>query len=213
LPGQFKSVRGGQFVRYLQLEIFCSKILHRVKIKYFSYVCDSYINLKKRNLMKNIFFLCLFFLIILATDIYAQHTGTLSDMEFIAGHWETTRNGKMVKAFWTESEGDNMVGVVRVIGDGKAVLYEMFAIEMTDTGLEIKVKHFKPGLIGVEEKDKFDHYKFLESSNGRAVFEKQGEEVRILYEVRPENKFVVAVGTSVNGEWEYEDFWLFSLMN
>lgn len=160
--------------------------------------------------MKNKIFLFLFFLVICVIDTHAQNTGTLSDMEFISGQWEATRNGNMVEAFWTEPEGDNMVGVVRIIGDEKAILYEMFAIEMTDTGLEVKVKHFRPGLIGVEEKDAFDHYTFLESSNGRALFEKQGEDVRVSYELRPENKFAVAVGRPVGSEWEFEDFWLFS---
>lgn len=160
--------------------------------------------------MKNKLFLFLFLLTICVFDVNAQNTGTLSDMEFISGQWEATRNGNMVEAFWTEPEGDNMVGVVRIVGNGKAVLYEMFAIEMTDTGLEVKVKHFRPGLIGVEEKDEFDHYTFLESSNGRALFKKQGEDVRISYEVRPDNKFAVAVGTPADGEWKFEDFWLFS---
>ncbi|NBC64707.1 MAG: hypothetical protein GVY07_03440, partial [Bacteroidetes bacterium] len=130
-----------------------------------------------------------------------------------SGHWEATRNGNLVEAFWTQPEGDNIVGVVRIIGDEKAVLYEIFAIEMTDSGLEVKVKHFRPGLIGVEEKDEFDHYTFLESSHGRALFQKQGEDVRISYEVRSENKFAVAVGTPVDGNWEFEDFWLFSRMD
>ncbi|MEX0681780.1 MAG: DUF6265 family protein, partial [Balneolales bacterium] len=116
--------------------------------------------------MKNIRSLFVLSLLIITNIANAQNAGTLSDMEFISGHWEATRNGRMVEAFWTEPEGDNMVGIVRVIGEGKAVLYEMFAIEMTDTGLEVKVKHFRPGLIGVEEKDEFDHYKFLESSDG-----------------------------------------------
>lgn len=160
--------------------------------------------------MKNRLFLFLFLIIISVIDLNAQDTGTLSDMEFISGHWEATRNGNMVEAFWTEPEGDNMVGVVRIIGDGKAVLYEIFAIEMTETGLEVKVKHFRPGLIGVEEKDEFDHYTFLESSNGRALFKKEGEDVRVSYEVRPDNKFAVSVGTPVDGNWEFEDFWLFS---
>lgn len=162
--------------------------------------------------MKKILFFYLFIAVFPLHEMKAQETGTLSDLEFIAGHWETTRNGNAVEAFWTKPEGDNMVGVVRVIGEEKAVLYEIFAIEMTDTGLEVKVKHFRPGLIGVEEKDEFDHYKFLESSNGRALFQKQGEDVRISYEVRPGNKFAVAVGTPADGGWEFEDFWLFSSM-
>jgi hypothetical protein len=160
--------------------------------------------------MKYKLFLFLFLLTIYIIDAKAQNSGTLSDMEFISGQWEATRNGNLVEAFWTEPEGDNMVGVVRIMDDGKARLYEIFAIEMTDSGLEVKVKHFRPGLIGVEEKDEFDHYTFLESSNGQALFQKQGEDVRISYEVRPDDKFAVSVGTPVDGEWEFEDFWLFS---
>ncbi|MEX0648137.1 MAG: DUF6265 family protein [Balneolaceae bacterium] len=163
--------------------------------------------------MKNILFLLLLLLLVNTDNVNAQNAGTLSDMEFISGHWETTRNGSMVEAFWTEPEGDNIAGVVRVIREGKAALYEIFAIEMTDSGLEVKVKHFRPGLIGIEEKDEFDHYKFLESSDGRAVFQKQGEDVRVLYEVRPDNKFAIAIGSPADGEWEFEDFWLFSPMD
>ncbi|MEK6479509.1 DUF6265 family protein [Catalinimonas sp. 4WD22] len=134
-------------------------------------------------------------------------------MEFIAGHWQTTKDGRMIEAFWTEAEGDNMVGVVRMIHEGKATLYEMFAIEMTDSGLELKVKHFKPGLVGLEEKDKFDHYTFLESRKDSAIFEKQGADVRVLYEKRPGKKFAIAIGKEENGAWKYEDFWVFSKMN
>lgn len=158
--------------------------------------------------MKQFFFL-IFFTTTFLTQVNAQHTASLADMAFIAGHWETTKEGKVIEAFWTAPEGDNMVGVIRMMQDAQATLYEMFAIEMTDAGLEVKVKHFKPGLVGLEEKDKFDHYKFLESSDGRAVFAKQGEEVRVLYESRPGKKFAIAIGRPVNGEWRFEDFWVF----
>ncbi|WPP50726.1 DUF6265 family protein [Catalinimonas niigatensis] len=158
--------------------------------------------------MKNFFFL-LFCSLILLPQLYAQNSGTLADMQFIAGHWETTKDGRVIEAFWTEPEGDNMVGVIRMMNEDKATLYEMFAIEMTESGLEVKVKHFKPGLVGLEEKDKFDHYKFVESSDGRAVFAKQGEEVRVLYEKRPGKKFAIAIGKPVNGDWKFEDFWVF----
>lgn len=139
----------------------------------------------------------------------AQNSGKLSDMAFIAGHWETLKEGKTIEAFWTEPAGDNMVGVIRMIDAGEATLYEMFAIEMTDQGLEVRVKHFRPGLIGLEDKDKFDHYTFLESSEGLAIFEKTGADVRVKYEQRPGKKFAIVIGKPVNGEWQYEDFWVF----
>lgn len=160
--------------------------------------------------MLNNFFLSVCLFITTTTAVQAQNSGTLSDLEFIAGHWQTTKDGRTVEAFWTESEGDNMVGVVRMMHEGKATLYEMFAIEMTDSGLEVKVKHFKPGLVGLEEKDKFDHYTFLESSKGSAIFEKKGADVRVLYEKRAGKKFAIAIGKEEGGTWEYEDFWVFS---
>ncbi len=149
---------------------------------------------------------------VILTDVsilHAQNQGKLSDIAFIAGQWETTADGKVIEAFWTEPAGNNMVGVIRMNSEGKATLYEMFAIEMTEDGLEIRVKHFKPGLLGLEEKDKFDYYKFLESSDGRAVFQKQGADVRVMYEKRGK-KFAIVIGKPANGEWKYEDFWVFS---
>ncbi|MDF9797127.1 hypothetical protein OKW21_002390 [Catalinimonas alkaloidigena] len=160
--------------------------------------------------MRKIILLCL--MVFSTTKIFAQNSGNLTDIEFIAGHWQTNKDGSTIEAFWTEAEGDNMVGVVRMIKEDKATLYEMFAIEMTDSGLEVKVKHFKPGLIGLEAKDNYDHYTFLESSKGRAVFEKQGNDIRVLYEKRPGNKFAIAIGKPVNGEWKFEDFWVFTEM-
>jgi hypothetical protein len=99
---------------------------------------------------------------------------------------------------------------VRVVKEGKISLYELFAFEETPTGLVALVKHFKPGLLGMEEKDKSDHYKFLESGNGRALFEKAGEPVRVLYEKRGDDQFAIVIGKPENGNWVFKDFWVFS---
>ncbi|WKN30688.1 DUF6265 family protein [Porifericola rhodea] len=158
--------------------------------------------------MKKVLSLLLF--CFLSGSLLAQSKGSLSDIAFIAGHWETVNDGKTVEAFWTEPSGDNMVGVIRMIEDEAATLYEIFAIEQTENGLEIRVKHFKPGLIGLEDKDKFDHYTFLESDKGKLIVEKQNADVRIMYEKRPGKKFAIVIGKPDNGSWKYEDFWVFS---
>lgn len=155
--------------------------------------------------------LCLF--AIQMPKAYAQtqkKAGSLSDISFIEGHWKATVEDRNIEAIWSAPAGDNLVGIVRMMKDGKATLYEMFAFEETEQGLVAQVKHFKPGLIGLEEKDKSDRYTFLEAEKGRAIFEKQGEALRVLYEKRPNNQFAIALGRLEDGEWVFKDFWQFT---
>jgi hypothetical protein len=137
-------------------------------------------------------------------------TGSISDVSFIEGRWQATPVDRAVDAFWSAPGGGTIAGYVRVIKEGKVALYELFAFEETPAGLVVLVKHFKPGLIGVEEKDKADHYKFVESGPGRALFEKTSEPVRVLYEKRGENQFAIVIGKPENGNWVFKDFWVFS---
>ena len=164
--------------------------------------------------MKQIYFLSLLlFLTHLQPEAFAQNkpgAGSLADIAFIEGHWKNRDNGKIVEAVWSAPEGDNIVGFIRMMNDGKATLYELFAFEQTEQGPVALVKHFKPGLIGLEEKDQADRYNFLEAGKDRAVFEKQGESLRVLYEKRAGDKFAIALGKPQEGKWVYEDLWEFS---
>lgn len=148
-------------------------------------------------------------------EAYAQtlpKIGSLSDIRFIAGHWQATANGNALEAFWSAPAGDNIVGFIRMMKDNKATLYEMFAFEQTPSGPVAMVKHFKPGLIGVEEKEKSDRYNFVEAGKDRAIFEKEGEPLRVLYEKRSADQFVIALGRMQEGKWVFKDLFQFSRM-
>lgn len=159
---------------------------------------------------------CFLLLLVLFTHFlpaaYAQNNqnlASLSDIAFIEGHWIASDNGKSIEAVWSAPEGDNIVGFIRMMSDGKVTLYELFAFEQTEQGPIALVKHFKPGLVGLEEKDQADRYHFLEAGKDRAIFEKQGESVRVLYEKRPGDKFAIALGKPQGGSWVYDDLWEF----
>lgn len=139
-----------------------------------------------------------------------QNTGAISDVRFIEGSWKAVTADRSIDAVWSAPVGENMVGYVRVMKDGQVALYELFAFEKTEQGLVAHVRHFRPGLIAGEEKDKPDKYTFLEATEGRAYFEKQGQETRVLYEKRSNDQFAIVVGKKENGEWAYKDFWQFS---
>jgi hypothetical protein len=62
----------------------------------------------------------------------------------------------------------------------------------------------------MEEKDKFDQYNFLESTPGRAVFKKEGDDLRIVYEKRSNDQFAIMRGNMADGKWAFKDLFLFN---
>lgn len=161
--------------------------------------------------MKNtILLLSLSFIASLPAFAQTEPAGSVSDVNFIEGSWKADWSGRSIDAVWSRAAGESIVGYVRVIKEGKVVLYELFAFEQTPQGLAALVRHFGPGLIAREEKEKPDHYSFLEAGNGWALFEKQGDSVRVKYEKRSQNEFAIVIGKPKDGEWIFEDFWEFS---
>ena len=163
--------------------------------------------------MKHAYILLLFSLFSTLPGVFAQSQakkGSISDVRFIEGNWKAVAGDRSIDAVWSAPSGENIVGYVRVMKDGNVTLYELFAFEQTQQGLVALVRHFTPGLVASEEKEKPVHYNFLEGGNGRALFEKQGDAVRVLYEKRSENEFAIVVGKPEEGEWVFKDFWVFS---
>jgi hypothetical protein len=154
--------------------------------------------------------LCLFAVSATTVKSHAQKNGgRLSDLDFIVGHWKATTTDRTVEGQWMAQDGDNMLGVMRMMNGNKAAMYELLAYEQSEQGLVSRVKHFKPGMIGVEEKDKHDQYNFLEAVKGKATFQKEGEDLRIIYEKRSENQFVIQRGNLVDGKWMFKDLFVF----
>lgn len=165
--------------------------------------------------MRSLSLLFLLFLsVCVLPDAIAQAkspAGSLGVMQFIEGHWKATQpDGLTVEGTWLAPQGDNMLGMMRMMKDGKATMYEILAYEPSGKGLVSLVKHFKPGLIGMEEKEKQDRYNFLEAKQDRVYFEKEGGDLRILYEKRSPDQFAIMRGNQENGQWVYKDLFLFN---
>lgn len=153
--------------------------------------------------------LCCLFL----PNAYAQNStkgGSLSDLAFIEGHWMASPEGRTVEASWFPPSGDNIAGMMRMITNGKVTMYEILAYEKTDQGMVSLVKHFKPGLIGQEELDKPVRYNFLESGKDRVIFEQDNQTVRVLYEKKSNDAFVISIGRQEEGKWAFKPLFEFS---
>lgn len=143
-------------------------------------------------------------------SVAQQNSGKLADVSFIEGRWKAVNPDRTIEAHWMPANGDNMLGFMRMMTGNKASMYELLSYEQNEQGLVSRVKHFKPGMIGMEEKDKFDQYNFLEATSGRAVFKKEGEELRIVYEKRSNDQFAIMRGNMADGKWVFKDLFVFN---
>jgi hypothetical protein len=149
-------------------------------------------------------------MLLTATWTNAQSTGTLKDLSFLDGRWLGTYNGGPIEASWTAPAGNSIVGFIRMTKDDKPALYELFAFEQTEKGPVAMVKHFKPGMISLEEKEVADRYNFIEAKKNQALFEKDDVSVRIIYERRSQTQLVIQRGKMENNKWVFVDLFIFN---
>jgi hypothetical protein len=163
--------------------------------------------------MRYVYIISLFISGLLPISAFAQTAakGSFSDISFIEGHWKTApADGRVIEAVWVGPAGDNMLGFMRMMNGDKADLYEILAYEQSGQGLISLVKHFKPGLLGQEEKDNPNRYLFVEASKDRAIFQNVNGDLRILYEKRSSSQFAIARGNQENGQWVFKDLFVFN---
>lgn len=168
----------------------------------------------KTTCLSLLFFVCL----LINSTTHAQtttKTGSLADVGFMEGRWRGTFNGGPIEAAWIAPVGDNLTGFMRMMKDDKVTMYEMLIFEQTEQGPVVLVKHFKPGLIGQEEKDKSDRYRFIEAGPNRALFEKEDGSIRIIYEKRSADQLVIQRGqqkerTGPTSRWAFNDLFVFN---
>jgi hypothetical protein len=136
--------------------------------------------------------------------------GSVADLAFITGQWKAAPEGRSVEASWLPPSGGNVAGFMRMMKEGKVTMYELLAYEQTGQGLVSLVKHFQPGMIGQEELDKPVQYNFLEAGKDRVVFEQTGQGVRVLYEKRSADAFVISIGKEEAGKWVFKPLFEFT---
>lgn len=164
----------------------------------------------KKQLVEIYSLLFAFGLLAMSSQAQTTTTGTLADISFLEGHWLGTYNGGPIEAGWTAPAGNNIMGYIRMIKDDKPALYEVFAFEQTEKGPVALVKHFKPGLIALEEKAVSDRYNFIEAKKNQALFEKDDISVRIIYERRSQNQLVIQRGKLEDNKWVFIDLFVFN---
>ena len=96
---------------------------------------------------------------------------TIADMEWYAGRWTGAGLGGLNEEVWSPPRDGTMMGMYRMIKDGKPVFYELLLITEENGSLAIKLKHFHADLRGWEERDASVRFPLVAKRDGRIYFD------------------------------------------
>lgn len=149
--------------------------------------------------------LLLLFVFLASASIHAQATDTSSgsveptieNFAWLSGHWlgeqndeATKEDGAWIEEFWGQAHQGLILGMFRQ-DSPRQTFYELFTLAETDTGIELRIRHFSRGLVAWEEKDETVLFTLVEVRDNHATFVDQ-KGTRLVYD-RDGDLFVAAL--------------------
>lgn len=105
----------------------------------------------------------------------------LDGLRFMAGQWITHSAWGDMETIWSEPMGNCMMSSFRCVKDGKVIFYEFSVIEQDDGPPVMKLRHFSPGNIGWEDKDKPYEYPLMFLDTDKARFERPDKKTALTF--------------------------------
>jgi len=104
----------------------------------------------------------------------------IEGLAWLEGSWAGRINGDHVEEIWTSATADAMMGMFRLVAEGKLRFYEFIVMVQKGKTIEMRIKHFDPDLNGWEEKEESSVFFLTELKKRQAVFF-QGSENKPLW--------------------------------
>ena len=101
----------------------------------------------------------------------ASPPATIADMAWLAGQWTGPALGGTSDEVWSAPAHGTMMGMYRLLREGKPVFYEFLTIVEEGGSLVLRLKHFHPDLVGWEEKDKSVSFPLVKKEAGAMHFQ------------------------------------------
>lgn len=131
----------------------------------------------------------------------------IKDLAFMSGKWITHSAWGDMEENWSEPMGNSMMCAFRCVKDGKVIFYEFMVIEQTDSGPVMSLRHFSPGNIGWEDKDKPYAYPLMFLEPDKARFERPDKKTALTFHrTGPENMKVILERQDKDGKWVEDVF-------
>ncbi len=104
------------------------------------------------------------------TTAETEAASPLDHAAWLAGRWVGTGMGGEVEEVWSPALGGQMIGHFRYFRDGMPGFYEILMIDLTETGMRMRVKHFNPDFTAWEDKGDWIEFKPVSTSASQLVF-------------------------------------------
>jgi hypothetical protein len=150
-----------------------------------------------------------FLLLVISCPAMTQNppVKNIQELSFMAGKWVTSGEWGNMEEVWSEPMGNCMMCSYRCVKEGKIIFYEFIVIEQSDTGPVMKLRHFSPGSIGWEEKDKPYDYPLMFLEPDRARFERPDKKTALtFYRPSKEKMTVILERQDKDGKWMQDEF-------
>jgi hypothetical protein len=95
---------------------------------------------------------------------------TLADVSWLVGHWKGTGLGGVSEEIWSQPAGGVMMGMYRLVIDGKPSFYEFIHLAEENGSVSMRLKHFNADLTGWEEKDRVVTFRLVKLGVNEAYF-------------------------------------------
>jgi len=70
----------------------------------------------------------------------------------MSGHWVDASEKHFSEEVWTAPSGDSMIGMWRLVTDGKVRIFELLSLKQEGEGVVLRIRHFDPSFVSREEK-------------------------------------------------------------
>ncbi|MEM9826161.1 MAG: DUF6265 family protein [Planctomycetota bacterium] len=101
----------------------------------------------------------------------AARETTIDDFAWIAGHWRGKAMGGEFEETWNPPLGDSMVGMFKLVKDGKTVFTEHIMLHKLEGRWAMRVKHFDEAFVAKEDKDKAVNFRLERIEKDQIVFD------------------------------------------
>ncbi|HEU4779782.1 MAG TPA: DUF6265 family protein [Steroidobacteraceae bacterium] len=95
----------------------------------------------------------------------------LTDFNWLVGRWSGAGLDGINEEQWSAPAGGAMMGMYRLIKDGRVAFYELLTLGESGDTLLLTLRHFHPDLRGWEERDEAVRLPFIKAEAGRFYFE------------------------------------------
>jgi len=130
----------------------------------------------------------------------------VQDLGFIAGSWRGGVAGGMFDEQWSQPSADSMIGMFRYMEGGKVKFYEFMAIEATDAGPVLRLRHFDPGLAAWEDKTAPLTLSVAGFTDNQVIFESSDKSTRLTYRRSSADALTVLLERAAGGHSGKQEF-------